>query len=161
MHRFTAESRTLVDAILSDVLKENDFSDPDDATFVGLYIKADDTIPFDYYIRAIAFHLKQHKIPIFIIICDSLKMNKCEQEFRQKNKFPESVIYLTDTMDREFDFALMASCNHSIVSNSQGALTALINGGTTVVYGDSGDISKSVRLPWLFSLELDNWYPIK
>lgn len=62
--------------------------------------------------------------------------------------------------DQNFNFALMASCNHTIISNEVGVLHALYNGGEATVFNPDVDNDKNFYIPLLMAEELPSWYAI-
>lgn len=106
------------------------------------------------------FHRK-NSLTLFIVICDAESFTLCRETFERKGK--------SSTADKEdarilhrsndpFEFALMASCNATIVSNEMGVLHALMNGGITTVFRPNFDYSYNV--PFLMSEQMENWYAI-
>ncbi|XP_058811444.1 uncharacterized protein LOC131676393 [Topomyia yanbarensis] len=125
--------------------------------FVGIYIRQNDMLPFEYYYRAIALQRKLHLARlIFVVICDDPLGNPC-----RKINAPSEEVYVQpakETAESGQDFALMSLCNHTIVSNEVGIFHALNNGGNTVVYQFSEPTDRVRYMPWLIASELDRWY---
>ncbi|XP_062541470.1 uncharacterized protein LOC134209505 [Armigeres subalbatus] len=124
--------------------------------FVGIYIRVDDSLPFDYFYRAITFQRKLHFARlIFVVICEDHQSKLCKRIHA-----PEEEIYVQPTKanDPAYDFALMSLCNHTIVSNNMGIFHALNNGGDVVVYEFEDTDERIHYLPWLLANELDTWY---
>ncbi|XP_055617020.1 uncharacterized protein LOC129762610 [Toxorhynchites rutilus septentrionalis] len=124
--------------------------------FVGIYIRLDDALPFDYYYRAIAFQRKlQSARLIFVVICEEPHGNLC-----QKINAPQEEVYVQPSGRQHpgYDFALMSLCNHTIISNQVGIFHALYNGRDTVVYEFEDSEQRLKYVPWLVASELYNWY---
>ncbi|XP_065084779.1 uncharacterized protein LOC135706990 [Ochlerotatus camptorhynchus] len=124
--------------------------------FVGIYIRRDDFLPFDYFYRAITFQRKLHYGRlIFVVICEEPQGKLCK-----KIHAPLEEVYVQPMKadDPGYDFALMSLCNHTIISNHMGIFHALNNGGDVVVY-EFEEVDARIRyLPWLLANELDSWY---
>lgn len=82
----------------------------------------------------------------------------CQESFDGKDAVGDARI-LRKSID-SFDFALMTSCNSSVVSNDMGALHALLNGGDTTVYRPEATGDPEYYVPFLLSEEMANWYAI-
>lgn len=124
--------------------------------FVGIYIRQDDLLPFDYFYRAITFQRKLHYARlIFVVVCEEPQGKLCKQIHA-----PQEEVYVQPMKDNDpgFDFALMSLCNHTIISNHMGIFHALNNGGDVVVYEFEATDSRVHYLPWLLANELDSWY---
>ncbi|XP_055549978.1 uncharacterized protein LOC129732774 [Wyeomyia smithii] len=127
--------------------------------FVGIHIRREDSLPFEYYYRAIAFQRKLHQARlIFVVICEDTQGKLCK-----RISAPEEEIYVLSEHEKDqvglgHDFALMTLCNHTIVSNDLGIFHALINGGDVVVYEFSEEINRAQYVPWLIASEKDRWY---
>lgn len=151
--------------------------DNNDLNFVGVYITNDDKVrcfhlisfffhhfffflklPTDYYHQAMNFHRKTAST-IFMVVCDELSMQFCRETF-MSNDNPEKDDTRVNrcSTDDAFDFALLASCNATIVSNEMGVLHALYNGGITTVHHPNSD--SSYYIPFLMSEQMENWYAI-
>ncbi|XP_053678814.1 uncharacterized protein LOC128729182 [Anopheles nili] len=134
------------------------YGSEDDANslqFVGIHIRADDELPFDYYDRAITFQ-RTHATSLlsFVVICEELKGDICNG----LDEFDERINIFAEHDDTGLDFTLMALCNHTILSNEIDIFPALIRGsGNTVVYGMPSERSQN-------AIELanyiDRWYTI-
>ncbi|XP_053682328.1 uncharacterized protein LOC128732909 [Sabethes cyaneus] len=125
--------------------------------FVGIYIRRDDHLPFEYYYRAIALQRKLHQARlIFVVICEDAQGKLCKQIAA-----PAEEIYVQQAKaanETGHDFALMALCNHTIVSNELGIFHALISGGDVVVYEFSDEDDRMQYVPWSIASEMDRWY---
>jgi hypothetical protein len=145
-----------------------------DVNFVGVYITADDKVSFfflscskrchiffqfavEYYERSMNFHRKNDRT-IFIVICDIESYIFCQESFNGVKAVGDARI-LRKSVDT-FDFALMTSCNSTIVSNDFGVLHALLNGGDTTVHRPEATADPEYYTPWLLSEILPNWYAI-
>lgn len=142
--------------------KLHDLSPPtkSDAEFVGIYIRRDDLLPFDYYYRAIALQRNLHGGRlIFVIVCEEPQGKIC-----QKLHAPSEQVYVQQSKldDPGHDFALMSLCNHTIVSNQMGIFHALNQaGGEVVVYEFEEPDARDRYLPWLMANEMDTWYMLR
>ncbi|XP_019531944.2 uncharacterized protein LOC109422982 [Aedes albopictus] len=132
---------------------------PDNQTgveFVGIYIQLDDSLPFDYFYRAITFQRKLHFARlIFVVICEDPQSALCERIHAPKE---EIYVQPMKANNPGYDFALMSLCNHTIISNHMGIFHALNNGGDVVVYEFEQTDVRIRYLPWLLANELDSWY---
>ena len=70
-------------------------------------------------------------------------------------------IHSMKSRDEAFNFALMASCNQTIISNTVGTLHALYNGGNATVFRPKLDMERKYYIPLLISKMLINWNVIK
>lgn len=104
-----------------------------------------------------AFHRKNDRT-IFIIICDAESLIFCEENFDGKDAVGD-VRILRKSIDM-FDFALMASCNSTIVSNEMGVLHALMNDGVTTVYKPEASNEPEYYVPFMLSEQMANFYAI-
>ncbi|XP_058443436.1 uncharacterized protein LOC131425510 [Malaya genurostris] len=132
-------------------------SNTSEVEFVGIYIRREDRLPFDYYYRAITFQRKLHAaMLIFVVACEDPEGNLCS-----KINAPAEEVYVhssRETSDSGRDFAMMSLCNHTIVSNEVGIFHALNSDGDVVVY-EFSEPSENVRyIPWLVANELNRWY---
>lgn len=130
-----------------------------DAEFVGIYIRRDDLLPFDYYYRAIALQRNLHGGRlIFVVVCEEPRGKIC-----QKLHAPAEQVYVQGSKadDPGHDFALMSLCNHTIVSNQLGIFHALNVGGEVVVYEYEEPDARDRYLPWLMANEMDTWYMLR
>ncbi|XP_050070451.1 uncharacterized protein LOC126558469 [Anopheles maculipalpis] len=147
-----------------DVLKElrhraKLYGDEDDVNglqIVGIHIREDDQLPFDYYYRAITFQRKMHDtgMLLFVVICENPKGAICGMLDVQS----ERIEVIAEHDDPDVDFVLMTHCNHTIVSNERDIFPPLLRGtGNTVVFGQQNDDSR-------YAIELanylENWYSI-
>lgn len=115
-------------------------------------------LPAEYYKQAMDFHRK-NALTLFMVICDAESFTLCREMFEHKGKSTEKEdARISHRSNDPFDFALMASCNATIVSNEMGILHALMNGGITTVFRPNFDYSYSV--PFLMSEQMENWYAI-
>ncbi|CRL02477.1 CLUMA_CG015158, isoform A [Clunio marinus] len=128
-----------------------------DINFVGVYITSDDKLPIEYYQKAMNFHRKGDRT-IFIFICDIETFIFCEESFDGKHAVGDARILRTSV--KTFDFALMTSCNSTIVSNDVGVLHALLNNGVTTVYKPKLTEEPDYYVPWMISEHMANWYAI-
>lgn len=103
------------------------------------------------------FHRKNERA-IFMIICDVETFLFCQESFDGQTA-PGDVRILRKSDDK-FDFALMASCNSTIVSNDNGVLHALVNGGATTVYKPEETAEPEYNIPWTISEQMPNFYAI-
>lgn len=104
-----------------------------------------------------AFHRKNERT-IFMFICDVESLIFCEESFDGKDAVGDARI-LRKSIDT-FDFALMSSCNSTIVSNEMGVLHALMNGGVTTVYKPEATNDPEYYVPWVISEQMANFYAI-
>jgi hypothetical protein len=96
-----------------------------------------------------------------MVICDSLLLASCREVFESTKK--KSTLFDARVVQKSsdaFDFALMAQCNGTIISNDNGVLHALINGGTAVVLKPKPKSDPQYYVPWLMSELMENWYSI-
>lgn len=126
--------------------------------FVGIYIRRDDFLPFDYFYRAITFQRKLHYARlIFVVVCEEPQGKLC----KNIDSLQEEVYVQPMKVNNPgFDFALMSLCNHTIISNHMGIFHALNNRGDAVVYEFEAMDARIHYLPWLLANEMDNWYMI-
>lgn len=103
------------------------------------------------------FHRKNDRT-IFMMICDMESLVFCQESFDGKKAVGDARI-LRKSIDT-FDFALMTSCNSTIVSNDLGVLHALLNGGDTTVHKPEDTDEPDYYTPWLISDQMANWYAI-
>lgn len=163
--------------LVTKTLQEVEASREMDVNFVGVYITADDKVscfspflmlpvphvvasfqlPTEYYERSMNFHRKNDRT-IFMIICDVESLIFCQENFDGVKAVGDARI-LRKSVDT-FDFALMTSCNSTIVSNDMGVLHALLNGGDTTVHRPEATADPDYYTPWLLSENLPNWYAI-
>ena len=99
---------------------------------------------------------KHHSNPIFLVICDSSSLLDYENLFYSNS----SDVRVLREADQYFSFALMASCNHTIISNVVGVLHAIYNGGEATVFEPETEDDKNFYIPLLMAQELPNWYAI-
>lgn len=93
-----------------------------------------------------------------MVICDMESLTFCQESFDGKEAIGDARI-LRKSIDM-FDFALMTSCNSTIVSNDLGVLHALLNGGDTTVHRPEATDEPEYYVPWLISEQMANWYAI-
>jgi outer membrane lipoprotein-sorting protein len=93
-----------------------------------------------------------------MIICDAETFMFCQESF-DGQKAPGDVRILRKSDDM-FDFALLSSCNSTIVSNDMGVLHALVNGGDTTVYKPEETAEPEYYVPWAISELMPNFYAI-
>ncbi|XP_053663459.1 uncharacterized protein LOC128712590 [Anopheles marshallii] len=135
------------------------YGDEDDVTnlqLVGIHIREEDALPFEYYYRAITFQRKMHDtgMLLFVVICENPKGAICNTLHSQSERI--EVIAEHDELD--VDFALMTVCNHTIVSNERDIFPALLRGvGNTVVFGQPNNRSQYIDD---LANYLENWYSI-
>lgn len=103
------------------------------------------------------FHRKTEKT-IFIFVCDQETLVFCQESFDGKAAVGD-VRIIRQSIDT-FDFALMSSCNATIVSNEMGVLHALMNGGDATVYKPEPTGEPEYYVPWLISEQMANFYAI-
>jgi hypothetical protein len=101
------------------------------------------------------FHRKKYKNVIFMVICDVETLTLCKDTF-DNEKSPGDVRILR-TSNENFDFALLTSCNTTIVSNDNGALAGLLNGGITTVFHPEVSL---FSIPYLLSERISEWNSI-
>jgi len=109
-----------------------------------------------------AFHRRDdnERNHIFMVICDIETMEFCQENFASEKDQTFDVRVLRAS-DPAYDFALLTSCNGTIVSNTDlGVLHALMNGGTTVVRRPEAKDEPEFYIPWLISEQMPNWYAI-
>lgn len=94
-----------------------------------------------------------------MMICDVEILSFCQESFDGKDAKGDARI-LRKSVDT-FDYALMSSCNSTIVSNEFGVLHALINGGDATVYKPEPTNDPDFYVPWLISEEMANFYAIE
>lgn len=82
-------------------------------------------------------------------------MDDCYEQL----KFRDTRI-IPKTSDYETNLAILAQCNHTIVTNELGILSALINGGSTILNRDDVEASPLKRIIDEFSENILNWYMI-
>jgi hypothetical protein len=104
-----------------------------------------------------SFHRKSERA-VFVVVCDAETYLFCQESFDGKTA-PGDVRLLRKS-EAAFDFALLASCNSTIVSNDMGVLHALINGGDTTVYKPAETAAPEYYVPWLISEQMPNFYAI-
>lgn len=104
------------------------------------------------------FHRKGAEKTIFMIVCDLESLVFCQESFDGKTSAGD-VRIIRKSIDN-FDFALMSSCNATIVSNDMGVLHALMNGGETTVYKPEPTADPEYYVPWLMSEQMPNFYAI-
>jgi hypothetical protein len=118
-------------------------------------------LPAEYYKQAMDFHRK-NALTVFIVICDTESFNFCRETFEHHGKSSaankEDSARILHRSNDPFDFALMSSCNATIVSNEMGVLHALMNGGIATAFRPNFDYSYNV--PFLMSEQMENWYAI-
>lgn len=100
------------------------------------------------------FHRKTDRT-IFVIICDAESLVFCQESFDGKDAVGDARI-LRKSVDT-FDFALMASCNATIVSNDLGVLHALVNGGEATVFKPDATGEPEYYVPFLISELMANF----
>lgn len=93
-----------------------------------------------------------------MVICDVESLTFCQESFNGPKAGGDARI-LRKSVDI-FDFALMTSCNSTIVSNDMGVLHALVNGDDTTVHRPEATADPEYYTPWLLSVNLPNWYAI-
>lgn len=156
---FTLQAATIARQLLSKLRSQGAKIRPDNQSgveFVGIYIRRDDFLPFDYFYRAITFQRKLHfSRLIFVVICEEPQGKLCK-----KINAPQEEVYVQPMKvdDPGYDFALMSLCNHTIISNHMGIFHALNNGGDVVVYEFEETDARIRYLPWLLANDLDSWY---
>lgn len=104
-----------------------------------------------------AFHRKNERT-IFIVICDAESLMFCHDSFEGKDAVGDARI-LRKSQDA-YDFALLASCNSTIVSNDFGVLHALLNGGDATVHRPEPTGEPEYYIPFIISEQMANWYAI-
>lgn len=116
-------------------------------------------LPIEYYQRAMAYHRKNERA-VFVIICDLETLQFCHESFDGKDAVGDARI-LRKSIDN-FDFALLSSCNSTIVSNAElGVLHALINGGDATVYRPEITADPEYYVPFQFSEHMANFYALE
>lgn len=93
-----------------------------------------------------------------MIVCDIESLMFCQETFDGKKSLGD-VRVIRKSMSM-FDFALLSSCNATIVSNDMGVLHALMNGGDTVVHRPEPTGEPEYYVPWLISEQMANFYAI-
>lgn len=114
-------------------------------------------LPTEYYHLAINFHRK-NAATIFLVICDELSFSFCRELFENEKNPDKEDARISRRSSAVFDFALMANCNATIVSNEMGLLHSLMSGGITTVFHPNSD--SSYYVPFLMSEQMENWYAI-
>lgn len=104
-----------------------------------------------------AFHRKNERT-VFIIVCDLESLTFCQESFDGKDAVGDARI-LRKSVD-VYDFALLSSCNSTIVSNDMGVLHALMNGGEATVHRPEATADPDYYIPWLMSEQMANFYAI-
>uniref|UniRef100_A0A182P458 L-Fucosyltransferase n=1 Tax=Anopheles epiroticus TaxID=199890 RepID=A0A182P458_9DIPT len=134
-----------------------DEEDVHNLQYVGVHIREDGELPYEYYYRAMAFHRKMHDtgILLFVTICENPKSTICSTLNAQNERI--EVIEQHDEID--VDFALLTRCNHTILSSERDVFPALLRGtGNVVVFGEQNEGSSD-------AIELasfrENWYIIE
>ncbi|XP_063709939.1 uncharacterized protein LOC134838355 [Culicoides brevitarsis] len=143
----------------------------DDLQYVGVYIDKDTTMPLKYFANAFSHFLEHNSRTLFLVFCSPDAMS----HYNEDSTFHlpailqpfQSNTYLTTTtttkgVDAEImEFILMSLCNATIVSNTYGALQALLNGGNAT-FGRP-DYSSSTReyfIPYIMGQKIANWVEI-
>ena len=103
-----------------------------------------------------SFMRKEHVNPIFLVMCDPASIFDCENNFLTNS----TDIRVLGRTEEIFNFGLMASCNHTIISNNVGVLHAIYNAGVATVYEPEVDDDKNFYIPLLMAQEISNWYAI-
>ncbi|XP_049301571.1 uncharacterized protein LOC125775117 [Anopheles funestus] len=135
------------------------YGDEDDVTnlqLVGVHIREEDALPFEYYYRAITFQRKMHDsgLLFFVVICENPTGEICTM----LNAQSERIEVMPEHDEIDVDFALMMICNHTIVSNERDIFPPLLRGvGNTVVFGQPNDGSRYANE---LANYLENWYSI-
>lgn len=161
--------------VVSRTLLEIDSTRDNDLNYVGVYITSDDKVrkkgklmlfysissffsqlPAEYYRQAINFHRK-NAASIFLVICEE-PITFCRDLFENEKNPDKEDARISRRSSAVFDFALMANCNATIVSNEMGLLHALMSGGITTVFQPNSD--SSYYVPFLMSEQMENWYAI-
>uniref|UniRef100_A0A182JR67 L-Fucosyltransferase n=1 Tax=Anopheles christyi TaxID=43041 RepID=A0A182JR67_9DIPT len=133
-----------------------DEEDVNNLQFVGIHIREEDQLPYEYYYRAMTFHRKMHDTGalLFVIICENPKSIVCSM----LNEQSERIEVIDEHNEADVDFALLTYCNHSILSNERDIFPSLLRGfGNVVVYGEQHD--RSQHAIELASFK-ENWYSI-
>ncbi|CAG0899719.1 unnamed protein product [Darwinula stevensoni] len=110
-------------------------------TFIGIHVRRTDQVFHNqklfgakpvtaaYYQRAMAHFRKIFSNSVFIVATDDMKWSK--QNIRNVNE--SMAIEFVEAKGRDFDFAVLSHCNHSIVSvGSFGFFAAYFGGGLVV-----------------------------
>lgn len=174
--------------LVTETIQEIEVTREIDINFVGVYITAEDKVswvckiyikfnsislfavlanrhvnsfqlPIEYYQSAMNFHRKNERT-IFIFICDVETLTFCQESFGEQVKDAAGDARILRKSIDVFDFALMASCNATIISNEVGVLHALLSGGETTVHKPEITEEPDYYVPWLISEQMANWYAI-
>lgn len=114
-------------------------------------------LPTEFYRQAVNFH-RTNVASIFLVICDEQSFTFCRDLFQNEKNPDKEDARISRRSSAVFDFALMANCNATIVSNEMGLLHALMSGGITSVFHPNSD--ESYYTPFLMSEHMENWYAI-
>ncbi|EDO63237.2 AGAP001675-PA [Anopheles gambiae str. PEST] len=158
--RLRADAESMAQNVLGDIRQRSklygDEEDVKNLQFVGLHVREDDELPYEYYYRAMTFHRKMHDTGtlMFVAICENPKSTVCSTLDAQS----ERVEVIAEHDELDVDFALLKFCNHSILSSELDIFPALLRGsGNVVVYGEQNDRSRYAIKLASFK---DNWYNI-
>ena len=95
-------------------------------------------------------------------MCDVPKPADCYKKLEPaKESAPIKFRVVKSTQDEAFNFALMASCNQTIISNTAGALHAIYNQGNATVFYPKFDYERGFYIPLLMAKRLPKWHIIK
>lgn len=160
IYRLRADAESMAQNVLGDIRQRSklygDEEDVKNLQFVGLHVREDDELPYEYYYRAMTFHRKMHDTGtlMFVAICENPKSTVCSTLDAQS----ERVEVIAEHDELDVDFALLKFCNHSILSSELDIFPALLRGsGNVVVYGEQNDRSRYAIKLASFK---DNWYNI-
>ncbi|XP_035912043.1 uncharacterized protein LOC118512135 isoform X1 [Anopheles stephensi] len=135
------------------------YGDEDDVNglqVVGIHVREDVQLPFEYYYRAITFQRKMHDsgMLLFVVVCENPKGAVCDMLNTQN----ERIEVIAEHDEPDVDFVLMMLCNHTIVSNERDIFPPLLRGiGNNVVFGkENADSQYGIEL----ANYLENWYII-
>uniref|UniRef100_A0A182W606 Uncharacterized protein n=1 Tax=Anopheles minimus TaxID=112268 RepID=A0A182W606_9DIPT len=160
LFRVSTETQNTVDDILKELRQRAKlYGDEDDVSnlqVVGIHIREEDALPFEYYYRAITFQRKMHDtgMLLFLVVCENPDSSTCNT----LNAQSEKIEVIAEHDEPDVDFALMMACNHTIVSNERDIFPPLLRGvGNTVVFGQQNDDNRYVNE---LASYLENWFSI-
>lgn len=95
-------------------------------------------------------------------MCDTPKPADCMNLLKSATSIANIKFRIVKrTQDEAFHFALFASCNQTIISNTAGALHAIYNHGNATVFRPNLNYERTYYIPLLMSKELSKWHVIK
>jgi len=147
---------------LTDIIDYVGFdNNSEEIRIIGIFISDEQEaeVPVNFFKHSISQLCQLQKQCLSIVLCSAVLLDYCAAAFSEIPYNYLEIVPASLRLEDEVEyFTLMSKCNHTIITNTHGALHAVINGGNATVFIPKAE--ETFFIPYLMSTIIAKWTPI-